>query len=53
MNVPLFSTAASAWRHLVATAGLDADGYDEPLVWALQDPKGLALDASRDVAQEL
>jgi len=54
MNTQLLSSAAAAWRHLVATAGFDPDGYDAPLVRALRDPvEGLGLDPTRDIAEEL
>lgn len=53
MTCPILSTAADAWRHLVTTAGLDADGYDQPLVLALSDHRGLGLSPTGDVAREL
>lgn len=54
MNAQLLSSAAAAWRHLVATAGFDPDGYDAPLVRALRDPvEGLGLDPARGIAEEL
>jgi hypothetical protein len=53
MVTPIISTAADAWRHLVTTAGLDPDGYDEPLAIALTDGEGLGLRAGRNIADEL